>query len=139
MARVEEQVQVIRNAGYRLTQPRLAVLEVLAAADGFMDAAAILELGRLIHPQLGRVSVYRTLDLLTKLGLARKVHAADGCHSYARADRAEGHYLVCKDCGQTNEFPCEGLDDVINPVAQRYGFLIHGHLLQLEGICPNCQ
>jgi Fur family ferric uptake transcriptional regulator len=136
---LEEQAQVLRDEGYRLTQPRLAVLEVLATADGFLDAAAILELGREIHPHLGRVSVYRTLDLLTELGLARKVHAADGCHSYGRAGRVEGHYLVCERCGQIQEFPCAGLDELIEPVARRFGFSVHKHLLQLEGACPDCQ
>jgi Fur family ferric uptake transcriptional regulator len=139
MADLEEQAEVMRRAGYRLTEPRKTVLRVLAAAHGFMDAAAILESGRLIHPHLGRVSVYRTLDLLTELGLARKVHAADDCHSYARADLLEGHYLVCERCGQITEFPCEGLDEMIKSVTQRYGFSVHGHLLQLEGLCPSCQ
>lgn len=139
MPSIEEHAEAIRSAGYRLTEPRMAVLKVLAGADGFMDARAILEAGRTIHPRLGRVSVYRTLELLTGLGLARKVHAADGCHSYARADRAEGHYLICEKCGQIIEFPCDGLDGVIERVARRYGFSIRGHLLQLGGECPGCQ
>ena len=139
MRTLAEQADIIHNAGYRLTRSRQAVLEVLARAEGFLDPAAIHEQGRGIHPRLGRVSVYRALDLLTELGLVRRVHGADGCHSYARADRSEGHYLVCQDCGQVKEFPCAGLDELVDSVGRRFGFVIEGHLLQLDGLCPDCR
>ena len=136
---IDEQACVIRDAGYRLTRSRLAVLQALAETDVWLDAAAVLELGRQFHPRLGQVSVYRTLELLTKLGLARRVHSKNGCHSYGRAGQGEGHFLICTQCGQLTEFACEGLDELIRSVGQRSGFSIRGHLLQLEGICTDCQ
>lgn len=139
MSTVAEQAKIIQDAGYRLTKARLAILEVLAAADNLLDATEILRLGREIHPRLGRVSVYRTLELLSKLGLARKAHGANGCHSFGLAGRAEGHYLVCQVCGVVTEFPCVGLEGLLEAVAQQSGFVIRGHLLQLEGVCPDCK
>lgn len=139
MPTTSELEQVIRSAGHRVTQPRLTVLRVLTAADGVLDAAAIYRLGRKEYPRLGRVSVYRTLDLLTSLGLVRQVHGEGGCHGFARADRAEGHYLICQNCGQVSEFPCAGLDQLVETVARQSGFLVHGHMLQLEGLCPDCR
>ena len=111
MRSIEDQAQIIRDAGYRLTRAREAVLEVLAQAEGSLDAAAIHRRGRRIHAALGRVSVYRTLDLLEQLSLIRQLHGEDGCHTYARADRPQGHYLVCQRCGQVTEFPCVGLEE----------------------------
>ena len=139
MLTLEEQAEIIRNAGYRLTQSRLAVLKVLTETESYADAATIYRLGQQILPHLGRVSVYRTLELLCELGLARKVHSPDGCHSFGRADRAEGHYLICQQCGQITEFPCLGLDALLKTVAQQSGYTIRDHMLQLEGICPDCQ
>ncbi len=138
MRSVEEQTQILHNAGFRVTQPRLAVLETLARAEGTLDAATIHDLGRRFHPRLGRVSVYRALELLTELGLARKIHRPDGCHRFARADSAEGHYLICQACGQIQEFPCDGLEHLVASVGERYGYQVQDHLLQLEGICPDC-
>jgi Fe2+ or Zn2+ uptake regulation protein len=139
MRTISELEQVIRSAGYRVTRSRLAVLHVLARADGVLDAAAIHRLGRREHPRLGRVSVYRTLDLLIELGLVRQIHGDGGCHGFARADRSEGHYLVCQSCGQVSEFPCAGLDQLLDAVARQSGFLVRGHMLQLEGLCPACR
>lgn len=139
MRTIEEQIEIIRQAGHRVTRSRRAVLEVLAAAEHSLDPAAIYSQGRRIHPGLGRVSVYRTIGLLTELGLVRQVHREGGCHSYARADRSEGHYLICQNCGQVNEFPCGGLDRLLEAVGRQYGFQIREHMLQLEGICSNCR
>lgn len=135
---VEQQAAVIREAGYRITRARLTVLQVLAQSDEALDAAAIYALGREINPRLGRVSVYRTLELLNELGLARKVHGTGSCHGYARARRQTGHYLVCQRCGQVIEFPCAGLDELVEQVGRQYDFRVEEHLLQLGGVCRDC-
>jgi len=136
---IEQQAHILQEAGYRLTQPRLAVLQTLAAAEGVLEAADILTLGRQRYTRLGKVSVYRALDLLVELDLARKVHRPDGCHGYALVNEVGGHYLICQDCGRVSEFPCEGLDELIDSVAQRFGYAVRDHLLQLEGVCPECR
>jgi Fe2+ or Zn2+ uptake regulation protein len=138
MRTLEQQVQVLRAAGYRVTQSRVAVLTVLAETDGVLDAATICAAGRELHPKLGRVSVYRALELLAELGLARRVHGANGCRSYARANWQEGHYLVCQGCGQVQEFPCDGLDRLVEQLGREYRFAVRHHLLQLEGLCAGC-
>jgi Fur family ferric uptake transcriptional regulator len=136
---VEGMAQALRQAGYRLTQPRLAVLQVLQENSGYLSPAEIRERGRALHPSLGLVTVYRTLETLDELGLVRRVHGQGNCHGYARANSARGHYLVCHRCGQVTEFPCEGMEGVIEAVRQRSGFTVEEHLLELVGLCPACQ
>jgi Fur family ferric uptake transcriptional regulator len=138
-ASLEEMAQALREAGYRLTRPRLAVLQVLQENSRYLSPAEICECGRALYPSLGLVTVYRTLEMLDKLGLARRVHGRGNCHGYARADSASGHYLVCRRCGQVTEFPCEGMRGIIEAVRQQSGFTIEEHLLELGGLCPACQ
>ena len=136
---LEEMAQALREAGYRLTQPRLAVLQVLQENSRYLSPAEIFERGRALYPSLGLVTVYRTLEMLDKLGLARRVHGRGNCHGYARADNAGGHYLVCRRCGQVTEFPCEGMEGIIQAVQKQSGFTVEQHLLELGGLCPACQ
>lgn len=136
---VEEMAQALREAGYRLTQPRLAVLQVLQESNGYLSPAEICERGRALYPSLGLVTVYRTLETLEGLGLVRRVHGQGSCHGYARANSASGHYLVCHRCSQVVEFPCEGMERVIETVRQQSGFTVEEHLLELVGLCPVCQ
>ena len=136
---VEGMAQALRQAGYRLTQPRLAVWQVLQENSGYLSPAEICERGRALYPSLGLVTVYRTLEMLDELGLVRRVHGQGNCHGYARAKSTRGHYLLCQQCGQVVEFPCEGMEGVIEAVRQRSGFTVEEHLLELVGLCPVCQ
>jgi len=136
---LEGMVQALRQAGYRLTQPRLAVWQVLQESNGSLSPNEIYEQGRALYPSLGLVTVYRTLETLGGLGLVRRVHGRGNCHGYARANSASGHYLVCHQCGQVTEFPCEGMEGIIEAVRRRSGFTVEEHLLELVGLCPACQ
>jgi Fur family ferric uptake transcriptional regulator len=136
---VKEMAQALRQAGYRLTQPRLAVLQVLQENSEYLSPTEIYERGRTLYPSLGLVTVYRTLETLDRLGLVRRVHGRGNCHGYARANSARGHYLVCHRCSQVIEFPCEGMEGLIEAVRQRSGFTVEEHLLELVGLCPACQ
>jgi Fur family ferric uptake transcriptional regulator len=128
----------LREAGYRITQPRLAVLQVLEDSDEGLNPEEIYRRGRAICESLGLVTVYRTLDLLTELGVVRRVHSEQRCHSYARTG-TDQHHLVCSGCHRVIEFPCDGLEDLIEGVRQRTGYTITDHLVELSGLCPACQ
>ena len=130
--------QTLRQAGYRLTQPRLAILQVLAENDGGLSPEAVHQQGKAICASLGLVTVYRTLDLLAELGLVRRVHSEQRCHSFASAG-TDRHHLICQGCYRVTEFPCDGLDGLIESVRQQTGYTITEHLLELSGLCPDCQ
>ncbi len=138
--RITEQLMcTLAEAGHSCTVPRRVIVEVLAGARGLLSPAEILTLGQRQHPRLGLVTVYRTLDLLTTLGLVRKIHMAGGCHSYTVMHSEHGHHIVCQQCRQVIEFhECE-LDHLFQSVAQHTGYRVTAHWLELLGICPQCQ
>lgn len=130
----------LAQAGYRITASRRAVMNVLARADRPLGPQAVWAAGQALHPALGLVTVYRTLELLEALGLLRRVHCEDGCHGYLPASPGHRHALVCRDCGQAVEFPgTESLETLIAQVEQNTGYRVEEHLLQLSGLCPTCQ
>lgn len=133
-----DMAQVLRRAGFRLTQPRLAVLHVLEESDEGLSPEDVHQQGKTLCASLGLVTVYRTLELLANLGLVRRVHSGHRCHSYACAS-TDRHHLVCQGCHRVTEFPCDGLDGLIEAVRQQTGYAITEHLLELSGVCPECQ
>lgn len=135
---VSSRAGVLRRKGHRLTRPRLAVLQVLDEGNEGLSPQEIWERARALYAPLGLVTVYRTLDLLDRLGLASRVHSEQDCHAYASAS-ADRHHLVCSRCHRLVTFPCEGLDELVALVQSRTGFCITSHLLELTGLCPDCQ
>jgi Fur family ferric uptake transcriptional regulator len=69
----------------------------------------------------------------------RRMHRDDGCHSYALAQAAHGHHLICLSCNQVVEFDGCDLDALFKSVARKTGFRIEGHWLEAFGLCPKCQ
>jgi Fur family transcriptional regulator, ferric uptake regulator len=133
-----EMAQALQQAGYRLTRPRMAVLQVLEESDEGLSPEEVHQQGKTICASLGLVTVYRTLELLAELGLVRRVHSEQRCHRYACAG-TDRHHLICRECHRVIEFLCEGLDGLIKAVRQRTGYTITEHLLELSGVCPECQ
>jgi Fur family ferric uptake transcriptional regulator len=132
--------QRLADAGYRITAPRRAVIEIMLQSESPLSPQEIFEQGRAIHPKLGLVTVYRTLALLEAFSLVRRVHRDDGCHGYVLASPGHRHPVVCRECGRTVEFlASEDLDTLIAQVEQSTGYRVEDHLLQLEGLCPDCQ
>ena len=132
--------RLFANAGCRITASRRAVVQVLVEADVPLSPLEILEQARALHRKLGLVTVYRTLSLLLRLNLVRRVHRGDGCHGYLPASPGHRHALICRGCRRAVEFPGEDdLHVLIGRVEARTGYWVDDHLLQLLGLCPDCQ
>jgi Fur family ferric uptake transcriptional regulator len=132
--------QRLADVGCRITAPRRAVIQVLTQTEAPLSPQEVFERGGAIHPKLGLVTVYRTLNLLAELNMVRRIHREDGCHGYLPASPGHRHALICLDCGRAVEFL--GGDDLhvlIERVEAGTGYRVDDHLLQLFGLCPDCQ
>lgn len=90
--------------------------------------------------RVGVASVYRTLDLLVELELAKVVLQSDGTTGYVASKAGHNHTIVCQSCHKTYEFgSCADLSPMIEQVESETHFLVLDHLLQLYGLCPECQ
>lgn len=131
--------QKLSQAGYRITQPRQAVIRAILEDESYSSPAEVHAKARLHCPTIGLVTVYRTLDLLAEVGFVRRIHSDDGCHGYAAASHGHRHHLVCRQCGATVEVEGCDLSPFLARVSQETGYAIQDHLLELVGLCSMCQ
>ena len=129
----------LSHAGYRITQPRRAVIDALLEDEGHHSPAEVHKRALVRCPTVGLVTVYRTLELLADLGLARRIHTDDGCHGYASASHGHHHHLVCRRCGAAVEFEGCDLSPFLARVGRDTGYVIEDHLLELVGLCTACR
>lgn len=131
---------ILRRHGYKLTPQRQAVLKVIARSHDHLTPLAIHERVYGEHPGIGLVTIYRTLDLLTELGLICRVHTEGKCRSYLmRRPSEHHHHLVCSGCGRVVDFSDCDLGQLEQKLSQETGFKIKGHLLEFLGRCPDCR
>ena len=130
---------ILREHGHKLTPQRHTVLKVMSLSHDHLTPEAIYEKSLLEDPGIGRVTVYRTLDLLSKLNLVCRVHAEGRCRSYMmRRPIEHHHHLICSGCGKVVDFTNCSLIEMEKKLSQESGFDIKGHLLEFYGLCPDC-
>lgn len=127
----EGAVGKIRGGGYRATPQRLAVLEAVAA-----EQHQSLEGIRARCPEVGMVTVYRALGLLSGLGLVRRLDLGNGPR-YELADDHH-HHFVCEGCGGITEFEQCPLDLRALPEVGS-DFEVRAHSLEVYGTCSDCR
>jgi len=136
-----------RQGGFRLTAPRQAVLDVVREADGYISAEEVfMEVYRRL-PGVGIATVYRTLQLLSELGVVSKVASEDGKARYSVADeevRPHRVVMVCRRCHRTEALPAgsgaveERTRELSREVTAAAGFAVEQSVHQFYGVCHEC-
>lgn len=132
-------LNALQAHGYRLTESRRAIVEIVAATSRALTPVEVFDLARAAHPDLGLVTVYRTLEKLEELHLIQRVHQPGGCQAFIAAGQGHQHLLLCQNCGRVTFFEGDDLNYLFNAVAQKTGYIIQEHWLQLFGLCKYCQ
>jgi len=131
----------LEREGYRVSAPRSAVVETLADLGCSVTAKEIADRLHDRGQDIGLASVYRTLELLDKLRLTRRVDAAEGVARYepVNPNGEHHHHIVCDTCGEVTRFEDSELERAIERLAGRVDYAIAGHDVTLRGECPACR
>lgn len=125
--------------GHRLTAARRAIIAALAASDGHITADALADLVAQTWPGVGRMTVYRTLDLLCELGQLRPVYQGGAAAHYVLLHDGHHHHLICSQCERVVEFDECVVGSLAELIGRRFDFEVQGHLLEFYGLCPKCR
>src|SRR5512137_1969587 len=135
----ETWLTALSENGYRLTGARRAVAEIVAASPRALTPLEVFDSARAAHPDLGLVSVYRTLEKLEELHLIQRVHQPEGCQAFISASQGHQHLLLCQQCGTVTFFEGDDLENLFSAISTKTGYQISEHWLQLFGLCANCK
>jgi Fur family ferric uptake transcriptional regulator len=132
----------------RWTAPRELILNLLSRTKGHMSAKEIYAALTSVQPGLGLTTVYRTMELLYRLGIVQKVASGDGQSRYElkSADKKDHHHhLICTRCGKIinyRDFVLEELELVKkmeDALTKKYSFAIQDHNIEFLGLCEKCR
>jgi Fur family ferric uptake transcriptional regulator len=123
----------------RNTWQREAVREALGEADGFVSAQSLHASLKGSGSTVGLATVYRALADLAVEGDADSLQQ-DGESLYrACTPGTHHHHLICRSCGTTVEIAADEVEDWAQRVAAQHGFSRPQHVVDVFGLCPNCQ
>ena len=125
---------VLEDRGYRVTEPRRSVVELLDRKDEGFSAEEIC--GEL--PGVGRATVYRTIKLLLDASVICKLALPNGAPKYSLARIEHHHHTVCVTCGTVNEFRDATIERFLHTIGADISGEIVGHRMEFYIICQQC-
>ncbi len=131
----------IRNAGLKVTLPRVKILEILEQEkhDKHLSAEKVYKILLSENEEIGLATVYRVLTQFEAAGLVTR-HHFEGSNSVFELNEGDHHdHIVCIKCGQVDEFTDTVIEKHQLQIANDLGYQLTDHSLYLYGYCTRCR
>lgn len=128
----------LREIGYRMTPQRRMVVKAIESSDVHISAEEIYARVVAEHPKVNISTVYRTLELLKKLGLIYEICLGEGHIGYHPEEKGHHHHLICRKCSAVIDVSESVLFPVQATLLQAFNFQADLRHLAISGICEKC-
>ena len=129
----------LTERGYRLTPQRMMILSAIENSHDHISADEIYTQVVAKYPYVNISTVYRTLELLTQLGLVTQTDLGGGRVSYHPSDKGHHHHLVCQECGAIIDLDGSLMSSLKDTLLREYKFSADLKHLAIFGHCANCR
>ncbi|MBE0436116.1 MAG: ferric iron uptake transcriptional regulator [Methylomicrobium sp.] len=133
--------QDLRDAGLKVTLPRVKILEILESQkdDRHLTAEQVYKILLSENEEIGLATVYRVLTQFEAAGLVAR-HHFEGGNSVFELNKGGHHdHIVCVKCGKVDEFTDPVIESRQKEIADKLGYELTDHSLYLYGLCVNCK
>lgn len=146
VVRMTQEKDMLNRQGYKLTEQRQWVLNLLKSERRHWNALDIHTALQRKKQQVSLATIYRTLDLLVKLNLARKVNVVNRPSVFEsngnRVENREHFHLVCRECGRVIDVRPSGLSVLLEmekALRKQHHFEITNLQITFSGSCASCE
>src|SRR4030042_351405 len=129
----------LREKGYRLTPQRLMILSAIENSRDHISAEEIYAPVAAKYPHVNISTVYRTLELLKKLGMVYEINLGEGRIRYHAEESGHHHHLVCQQCGTVIDIDEAALSSLRDILLRDYHFQAELRHVGVFGICDSCR
>lgn len=132
--------KILKQGGLKYTKQREILLKTLYNSDMHYTPESLYIEIKKIDPNLniGIATVYRTLNLLEEAQMVTSISFGSAGKKYELANKPHHDHMICKNCGKIIEFENLIIERQQSLIAKEYNFKLTGHLMQLYGICGDC-
>ena len=122
------------DKGLRITEQRKVIAKVLGESEDHPDVEALHRRASRVDPNISIATVYRTLRLFEEAGILERHEFGDGRSRYEAASDAHHDHLIDVETGDVIEFVDEELEELQRRIAERLGFRLVDHRMELYGV-----
>jgi len=132
-------ISKLSKRGYRLTPQRMMILSAIENSDDHISPEEIYAQVAAKYPRVNISTVYRTLELLKRLGLVTETDLGGGRVRYHSVEKGHHHHLVCRQCGAIIDLDEALLSPLKSALRREYKFSADLRHLAIFGRCANCK
>ncbi len=138
---LEEFKTLLKQNSLKFTNQRELILKTLYENPNHFTPENLYLLIKESYPDLniGITTVYRTLNLLEENGIASSISFGISGKKFELSNKPHHDHLICEECGKIIEFHNEDIERLQEKIAKIHDFKLSDHLMQLYGICKDCQ
>ena len=108
--------------------------------DSHFDAEELIEMIKKKPLNVSRATAYRTLDILCKSNILKKIKFNENYSRYElTVDTPHHDHLVCVKCKKIIEFKDDEIEKLQRKICNQYNFKQKDHKLMIFGICGECR
>jgi Fur family transcriptional regulator, ferric uptake regulator len=135
---IDDIIARLRQTGHKVTPQRIAIIQIFMQSKEHLTPSALYERVHQVDPEVGEVTVYRTLNILSELGLVCTVQTGENSHSYISRPPEHHDHLICSECGKVVNFTGCNVAGLERRLESETGFSIQDHGLNFYGKCQSC-
>lgn len=135
--RLSEFSDCLRKKGLKLTNQRLLVARNIFGIDSHFTVDHLSDVLRKKQDKISRATIYRIVSIMAEAGLLIEHNFGQSAKFYEHITSKEEHHdhIICMNCGHIKEFCDENIENIQLKVANRLGFDLKEHSLNLYGSC----
>lgn len=132
--------QDIKNAGLKVTAPRVKILEIMEKSNvRHFSAEDIYKILLESGEDVGMATVYRVLTQFETAGIVKRHHFETGVSVFELNRGTHHDHILCVRCGKVSEFLDETIEQRQREIAKEAGYEMTDHALYIYGVCEDCR
>ena len=138
---LEQFKDLLKANSLKFTTQREIVLKTLYENDEHFTPEGLYLFIKEKYPDVkaGIATIYRTLNLLEDSAIATSISFGSAGKKFELGVKPHHDHMICEKCGKIVEFENSEIEKKQLEIAKKFGFKLTGHLMQLYGICKDCQ
>jgi Fur family transcriptional regulator, ferric uptake regulator len=130
----------LKKHGLRLTAERRELLSLVCSMRGHFSPDQLVERVKSKRLTVSRATVYRILPVLVEAGLIQQSLLSEGQTRFEVTWNKDHHdHLICSACNKVIEFQDSTIEILQREIANKYGFALEHHVMELVGRCRDCR
>lgn len=129
--------EIFKENNMKITKSRIKIYNILESTRDSLSVEYIYNLCKESGVKTNLSTVYRNLDLFYSKDIVYKFDLGEGKYSYTLKRESHKHKLKCNVCNREIEVPCP-MKQIEETLKNQTGFTLTEHLLELKGVCDNC-